>query len=158
MPQDGRPTLEIVRQKVRHYCAYQERCHSEVESKLRELGVYGDTASEIISGLIAEGFLNEERFACAFAGGKFRQLDWGRVLIRQHLKRKGLNDYLIRKGLAAIDEQDYMRCIQRLAERELARAKGNALQRRQHTLRFLMRKGFETHLIDEVLSGAGDFG
>jgi SOS response regulatory protein OraA/RecX len=69
-----------------------------------------------------------------------------------------LNDYLIRKGLAAIDEQDYMRCIQRLAERELARAKGNALQRRQHTLRFLMRKGFETHLIDEVLSGAGDFG
>jgi regulatory protein len=157
MPQDGRPTLEIVRQKIRHYCAYQERCHSEVETKLRELGVYGDTAAEIISGLIAEGYLNEERFACAFAGGKFRQLNWGRVLIRQHLKRKGLNDWLIRKGLAAIDEDDYLQCIRRLATRELERAKGNLLQRRQHAMRFLLRKGFEAQLIEEVLNDRGNF-
>ena len=157
MPHDGRPTLEIVRQKIRHYCAYQERCHSEVETKLRALGVFGDTASEIISGIIAEGFLNEERFACAFAGGKFRQLDWGRVLIRLHLKRKGLNDYLIRKGLAAIDEDDYLHCIRRLAARELERANGNVLQRRQHAMRFLLRKGFEAHLIEEVLKEPYNF-
>ena len=157
MLQDGRPTLEIVRQKIRHYCAYQERCHSEVETKLRELGVFGDTASELISGLIAEGYLNEERFARAFAGGKFRQLNWGRVLIKQHLKRKGLNELLIRKGLAEIDEEDYRKCIRRLAERELSRAKGNALQQRQHAMRFLLRKGFEAHLIDEILSDTGDF-
>lgn len=156
MPQDGRPTLEAIRHKIRHYCAYQERCHSEVETKLRELGVYGETASELISGLIAEGFLNEERYACAFAGGKFRQLNWGRVLIRQHLKRKGLNELLIRRGLAEIDEDDYRKCIRRLAEREMARAKGNALLQRQHAMRFLLRKGFEAHLIEDILNDPFD--
>lgn len=157
MPQDGRPTLDVIRQKVRHYCAYQERCHSEVETKLHDLGVFGETASEIISGLIAEGYLNEERFAKAFAGGKFRQLNWGRVLIRLHLKRKGLNDLLIRKGLNEIDEQDYRNCLRRLAEREMARSKGHVLQKRQHTIRFLMRKGFEPALIEEILADPGGF-
>jgi SOS response regulatory protein OraA/RecX len=78
-------------------------------------------------------------------------------LIRQHLKRKGLNEWLIRKGLAAIDEDDYLHCIRRLAARELERAKGNVLQRRQHAMRFLLRKGFEAHLIEEVLNDTGYF-
>jgi len=62
-------TKEQALQKLRHYCGYQERSHAEVKSKLYELGVRKADHDELISSLIEEDYLNEERFAIAFAGG-----------------------------------------------------------------------------------------
>src|SRR6516225_4110830 len=84
---------EIVSQalsKIYRYCAYQERSHREVKNKLFEYGLYSNQVDEILSQLITEGFLNEERYAKAFAGGKFRMLKWGRIKIQQELEYEGL--------------------------------------------------------------------
>ena len=70
--------------KIRKYCDYQERCHQEVRYQLIKLGARGDILEKIIGQLVEEGFLDEERFARAFARGKFRNNLWGRQKIRMN--------------------------------------------------------------------------
>ncbi len=89
--------------KIKQYCAYQERCHSEVRDKLYSFGLHKNEVEEIISTLITENYLNEERFAIHFAGGKFRMKQWGKVKIKKALKYKQVSDYCIRKALKEID-------------------------------------------------------
>ena len=91
-------------QRIRHYCAYQERAQQEVRDKLYELGMTMDEVEEIMSDLIAENFLNEERFAVQFAGGHFRIKGWGRVKIQHALQQKRVSKYNIKIGLKAIEE------------------------------------------------------
>ena len=92
-------------QKLKQYCAYQERSHHEVKSRLYDLGVWKKDHDEIIAALIEENYLNEERFAIAFAGGKFRMKQWGRVKIRYELKQRQVSEYCIKKAMKQIDEE-----------------------------------------------------
>jgi regulatory protein len=88
--------------KIQSYCAYQERSHKEVKNKLFEYGLYASEVDELISNLIVDGFLNEERFAKAFAGGKFRIKKWGRLKIQQELEMLGLTKRNIARQLNQI--------------------------------------------------------
>ncbi len=145
-----RPTLQDARRKAEHYCAYQERCHSEVESKLMDLGLNAEERGELISHLIKEGFLNEERFARAYARGKFRQLHWGRIKIVQGLKQKGLNQTLIQLALTEIADEDYLDALHTLAEKKARSLKGAALQRKASLQRYLQGRGFEANLVQQA--------
>lgn len=145
-------TKEQALQKLKHYCAYQERCHSEVKEKLYQLGVWKKEHDEIISTLIEENYLNEERFAIAFAGGKFRVKQWGRVKINYELKQKGVSEYCIKKGLKQIGEEDYLKVLKELAEKKQASLKGEQyLVRKKKTMDYLMGRGFEGELVRGVL-------
>src|SRR5450432_470130 len=104
-------TKEQALQKARHFCAYQERCHNEVKEKLYSFGLWKKDVEETISLLIGDDYLNEERFAIQFAGGRFRMKQWGRVKIRYELKQRQLSEYCIKKALAAIDEEDYHKTL-----------------------------------------------
>ena len=98
--------------KLAHYCAYQERSHREVKTKLLELGARGLELENIIVELISQNYLNEERFAKAFAGGKFRTKKWGKVKIIQELKKHFLSDYVIKKAIKEISDDDYEKAIE----------------------------------------------
>ena len=139
--------------KLKQYCAYQERCHSEVKEKLYSYGVYGDDAEEIISKLIEENYLNEERFAIHFAGGRFRIKQWGKNKIKYELKQKGVSEYCIKKALKNIDLDDYEKTLQKLAEQKLKTLKGekNIFIKKRKLQDFLMQRGFETDLIREII-------
>lgn len=135
-------------QKLKHYCAYQERCHSEVREKLFSLGVWKQDQDAIIASLIEENYLNEERFAYAFAGGKYRMKHWGRQRIRYELKQKQVSDYSIKKALKQIDEEEYLQKLQELAGERYASLKAEQyLVRRKKTQDYLIQKGYETDLI-----------
>ncbi|MBK7561390.1 MAG: regulatory protein RecX [Chitinophagaceae bacterium] len=139
-------------QKLKHYCAYQERCHSEVKEKLYNLGVWKKDHDEIISTLIEENYLNEERFAIAFAGGKFRVKQWGRVKIKYELKQKGVSEYCIKKALKQIGEEDYLKLLNELTEKKQASLKGEQyLIRKKKTMDYLMGRGFEAELVRSVM-------
>ena len=103
--------------KIKQYCAYQERCHSEVRDKLYSFGLHKNDVEEIISTLITENYLNEERFAIHFAGGKFRMKQWGKIKIKQALKYKQVSDYCIRKALKEIDAHEYEKTFQKLVSK-----------------------------------------
>jgi len=138
-------SLEQALQKARHYCAYQERCHSEVQQRLYSLGLRKPQVEEALATLIQENYLNEQRFAIQFAGGHFRMKQWGKIRIRYELKRKQVSDYNIGKALEAIDEAEYDRTLVRLAEGKW-KALGdetNALVRKSKWQAYLLQKGYE---------------
>jgi regulatory protein len=105
---------ESALEKIKHYCSYQERNHQEVKDKLYSFGLFASQVEEILSELISENYLNEERYAIAFAGGKFRMKDWGRIKIRYELKKNKVSDYCIKKALAQIDETDYIKTAKKM--------------------------------------------
>ena len=138
--------------KAKHFCAYQERCHSEVKDKLYGYGLTASEADQIISILIEENYLNEERFAILYAGGHFRTKDWGRIKIKYQLKKKMVSDYCIKKALASIEAGDYIKTLTRLAEQKLRLLKSekNQFIRKKKLQDYLLQKGFETDLVKEI--------
>ena len=104
----GSVTKEVAFAKLTKYCAYQERCHSEVRNKLYEWGLYQSVVEETIVSLIQDDFLNEERFAEAYARGKFRIKKWGRIKILAELNKRKISEYCKKKGLDQIDEGEYL--------------------------------------------------
>lgn len=145
-------TKEQALQKLKHYCAYQERCHSEVKDKLYQLGVWKKDHDEIIAVLIEENYLNEERFAVAFAGGKFRIKQWGRVRIKYELKQKQVSEYSIKKAMKQIDEEEYLSLLNKLAKEKYVALKNEQyLIRKKKTMDYLAAKGFEADLVRKAL-------
>ena len=139
-------------QRIRHYCAYQERAQQEVRDKLYELGMTKDEVEEIMSDLIAENFLNEERFAVQFAGGHFRIKGWGKVKIQHALQQKRVSSYNIKIGLKAIDGDAYLKTLEQLATKKWNSLKGErGLSRMAKTYAFLHRRGFEPILYQPIV-------
>jgi len=141
-------------QKAKQYCAYQERCHSEVKEKLYSFGINKTEVDELLSELISENYLNEERFAIQFCGGKFRIKQWGRIKIKYALKQKQISDYCIKKALAAIDEDDYNKTAQKLFDQKLKtlKAEKNSFVKKRKLQDHLMQKGFEQDVIRKLIA------
>jgi len=148
-------TSEQAYAKIRHYCAFQERTHLEVKRKLSEYGLSWSDAGHVLSRLIEEGFLNEERFAQAFAGGKFRIKGWGKKKIEVELKKRGVAAYSIIKALRdEIPVDAYRKKLHQLAEKKWSQIKGAGMTHRVRTEKtrlFLLRRGFENDLITKTL-------
>ncbi|MFD2918960.1 regulatory protein RecX [Terrimonas rubra] len=146
-------TPEQALQRLKQYCAYQERCHAEVVDKLYQLGVWKKEHDAIIATLIEENYLNEERFALAYAGGKYRMKQWGRVKIKYELKQKQVSNYSINKALKQFDEEEYRQTLQKLANDKYALLKGEQyLVRKKKTMDYLIQRGYETDLITAAVN------
>jgi len=147
-------TKEQAYQKLKHYCGYQDRCHSEVKEKAYSLGLKKSDVEELITKLIEENCLNEERFAKQYAGGKFRIKQWGRVKIKNELYQKRVSEYCIRKALDEIDTEEYLKTLQRLSVKKWNSIKGTGINhfvKMTKTRTFLLQRGFESGLISEVI-------
>jgi regulatory protein len=141
--------------KIKYYCAYQERCHAEVKQKLYGYGLYKSEVELLISQLIEENYLNEERFAIAFAGGKFRVRQWGKTKIKYELKLKQVSEYCIKKALKEISAEDYEKTLQKLAAEKLESLKGekNIFIKRSKLQNYLVGKGYEFDIVGRMVSG-----
>ena len=141
--------LQATVASIKNYCAYQERCHKEVRTKLLELGEYGEDLEEVIAILISENYLNEERFAQLYAPSKFNQLNWGRIKITQALKAKDVSEYCIKKGLAEISEKNYTETLKYELNKKAITLKSekNIWTKKTKIKNYLLQKGFETNLI-----------
>jgi regulatory protein len=153
MLQKRRLTKEQAMQKIRQYTAYQERCHQEVKEKLYSYGLYSKEVDEILATLIDENYLNEERFAEAFAGGKFRIRQWGRVKIRYELKQKRVSDYCIRKAMLTIAESEYVATLKKIAEKKwsMLSSEQNRFTKKAKAIEYLLQKGYEMELARSVI-------
>jgi len=140
-------------EKISRYCAYQERCHQEVRTKLKQMGCPWDEAQEIIGMLIEDRFLNEERYTRAYVKGKFNQNDWGRIKIRHALRGKGIHETLIEAAFSTeIDEEAYLQKLDSLYQKRTARFVGAPdWKERQKIFAWLQGKGYESENILKVL-------
>jgi regulatory protein len=151
LPQKLTPSQAL--EKIKHYCAYQERCHSEVREKLFDYGLNKNESDEILLYLIENNFLDEQRYAEQFAGGHFRRKKWGRIKIRYALRQKQISDPCIKKALQVIDEEDYMKTLQQLFDekKNTLRSEKNHFIRKKKIRDHLLQKGYEAGLIQDLL-------
>ena len=147
-------TPEEALAKTQKYCAYQDRCHQEVRSKLLELGMRGHKLEAIIAALITEKFLDEERFARSFVRGKYRIKKWGRNKIKMELKKRDISSYCQKAGFSEIEESVYLKNLETVIEKKATLLKEpNAYKRKNKLAQFAIQKGYESHLVWEILSG-----
>lgn len=148
-----RLTPLMAEHKIKNWCAYQERSHNETRYKLIEYGLSMDDADQIIVKLIADNFLNEERFALALTSGKLRIKHWGRNKIKIELKKHKVSDYCINKAMKSIDYDEYEKILQTVIEKKFTSLGASDSKKNFYTtLKYVASKGFESNLITEHLN------
>ncbi len=141
-------TIDEAKQRIENYCAYRERCHSEVVSKLESMGMIPQAIEKIVDDLIQSNYLNEQRFAIQFALGKFRIKHWGKRRIERELKFKGLSPFTIKKAIQALEKEDYEGCFHSLFDKKLdsfSTFEGQKLKSK--LIRYFQYRGWENELI-----------
>ena len=148
LPEKKSFTFEEIKQKIVNYCVYQDRCHAEVEQKMREFLLIPEAKEEILLYLIKENYLNEERFTRSYVRGKFYLKKWGKNKIKVNLLQKGISEKLIIKAYDEIDEKDYLVAIKTILEKITPTLKGlKEYQKKQKIIKYLLSKGYEYDLI-----------
>ena len=147
--------LRTALQKAANWCAYQERSQQEARDKLYEWQMKPFEVEEIISTLISDNFLNEERFAFSYVSGKFKIKKWGKIKIKQGLKLKRVTDPIIKKALNSIDGDEYFETLRGLLEKkQLVEKEKNAMKRQFKLVNYLYGKGYEKDLIFTLLKSS----
>ncbi|MDL2315146.1 RecX family transcriptional regulator [Bacteroidales bacterium OttesenSCG-928-C19] len=145
-------TLQQAIEKASAYCAVQERCANEMRTKLYSWGLSTDDVEQTITELIVQDFINEERFAKAFARGKFRIKHWGRRKIEYELKSKRISATCIQSGMQEIDETEYSEVLQQLIDKKSNEIKeSNPFLKKKKLTAYLIGRGFEYELINDLL-------
>ena len=141
-------TLNEAIKNLEHYCAYQERCHKEVQQKLKEMGMIPEAIDVVITHLLEHNFLNEERFAKTFVSGKFKIKKWGKRRLTLALKQKDISKYNINLGLGIISNEEYIDTFNTLAENKLETIReSNTLKKKKKLADYLLYRGWEPHLV-----------
>ena len=149
----GNFTVNEIEFKLKQYCSYQDRCHNEVEKKLKTFDVISQVKEQIISNLISENYLNETRFCKSFVRGKFKIKNWGKRKIILELKSRKVSNYNLKEGLKEINEIDYLDKLENLFNKKLASLDHLSLiNKKKKILSFLLYRGWETNLIYEKLN------
>lgn len=142
----------VALEKMKNWCAYQERSQFEVRNKLFEYGIFNEEAENIISQLIQENFLNEERFALAFARGKFRIKRWGKIKIKLELKQHKVSEYCISKALKQIDGNEYFATLEKIIEKKTKEIKeSNKIKKQYKIIKYAMSRGYEQDIIMDAI-------
>ncbi len=139
--------------KLQNWCAYQERSQFDVRKKLMTLKIEKSISEEIIVDLIADNFLNEERFALAFAGGKFRIKHWGKQKIKNELRKHQVSEYCINKALASLGDDQYEKEMEKLIRKKIEQSKQTDRRKLYYSvMNHLLSKGYETDKISKSLN------
>lgn len=145
-------TLNEIKKKLEHFCVYRDRCHKEVEEKMRDFFLIPEAKELILLHLLEHNFLNEERFSRSFAQGKFRIKKWGKSRIIRELKHKDISEYNIKIALKEIDEEEYITTLYQLAKKKNNLiTETNIYKRKRKLADFLKYRGFEFDLIYKVV-------
>jgi regulatory protein len=141
-------TLIQAKKKLEQYCAYQERCHKEVQQKLKDMHMIPEAIDVVIAHLLEHNFLNEERFAKTFVSGKFKIKKWGKRRLALVLKQKDISKYTINLALSTIGEDEYIDTFNALAEKKLRSIReSNILKKKKKLADYLLYRGWESNLV-----------
>lgn len=140
--------------RMENFCAFRERCPKEVRAKLTELGARGDLAQDLFDTLLADRYFDENRFAMAYAGGKFRNNQWGKVRIRLELRVRDISPEIIDEALAGIETEEYEKTLFKLLQKKRLQYAGDE-RSREKTAAALIRTGYEPELVFKFLNKSG---
>lgn len=146
-------SIKEARLKLMQFCAYRDRSQKEVEEKLKEMKMIPAAQEQIIIQLMQEDFLNEERFARSFVRGKFRIKKWGRIKIKQELKKREISNPIMHLAFSEIEESEYLKTLENLAEKKLMLLREpNSFKRKKKLVDYLLQKGYESSFVFETVN------
>lgn len=146
-------TVKEATERIQSYCAIQDRCQWDVERKMKEWNISDEIIENILTDLILEKFVDEQRFSESFCRGKFRIKKWGKVKIENELKIKNISKNCIDKGLLQIEKKEYMKVLKDLYLKKRDSLKDtNQFIRKGKIVKHLQQKGFESKLIWELIN------
>lgn len=146
------PEYDQIIAKARKFCAYQERCIADVRKKLTVWNASPAQADKAVKELLAEDYINEDRFAGIFAIGKFRNNHWGKIRIRLELKQRKIHNKSIQDALSSIPEEEYREKLKKIITKKAAEYnESNPIHKKQKIITFAIGKGFETDEIYKAL-------
>jgi regulatory protein len=149
--------INIAIERIKNYCALQDRCQWDVIQKLREWGLQQATKDHILEILITNKFIDEERFSTSFCRGKFRIKNWGKRKIINELRRKQISNICINTGLKEIDEKEYDLVLEKLFyQKERSIKDKNQFIRKRKIANFLIQRGFENNLVWDKIRELSD--
>ena len=144
--------INMVVERLKNYCAIQDRCQLDVIQKMREWRLLDATQNHLLELLIEGQYVNEERYSRAFCRGKFKMKKWGKLRIINELKKKRISDICIANGLEEIDDIEYRRVLNNIYQRKKERIKEkNHFIKKKKIATYLMNKGYESDLVWEKL-------
>jgi regulatory protein len=134
-------------------CAGREICSYDINRKLIFRGLKDDEASKILNILIQDKFIDDERYALAFVKDKFRNNKWGRIKIGSALKMKRIPEEMIRNAMESINDEEYNNLLKSILAKQKKTIKAkNQFDLKGKLLRHCLAKGFESHLVYDLLN------
>lgn len=145
-------TPEAALQQMAALCARSEQCSFEIEQKLKRKGLFPNEIETILNRLRANRFVDDRRYAAAFARDKNTFLLWGRNKIRAALLQKRIPHGYIDHVLNDLDPEEYLDACRRAARAKASSLNLSASEDRQKLIRHLAAKGYEYETIRQALS------
>ena len=144
-------------EKAMAICAGREMCTYDISRKLISWGIKDDSAVNILNILTRDKFIDEERFAVAFVKDKFRYNKWGKVKISNALKIKRIHNETIKHSLKSINDEEYLDLLKSILAKQKKTIKAkNQFDLKGKLLRHCISKGFESHLVYDLLNDPED--
>lgn len=146
-----KPTADEMLVRMAGLCAGAEQCSADIRSKILKQGFSAEEAERMIAYLRQNKYLDDTRYARAYAVDKVRFSAWGRMKIRMGLRAKGIGDSLVSHALANIPDADYREALDKALA---AKARGldlSDIKDRQKLYRHLASRGFESQLIIQAI-------
>ena len=144
-------TPETMRLRMADLCARTEQCEYDIRMKLRRAAIAASDADDIIAFLRRERFVDDDRYACAFARDKVRFSAWGPYKVRLALAAKRIPAAVIAKALQSVDQKDYAEALRKTAT---AKSRSLDLTDRDDRLklyRHILSRGFESDKAKEAI-------
>lgn len=138
--------------KLQALCARKEYCEGDIYRKALKLAEGDDaTASELLSSLVADRFVDDLRYATAFARDKASLDGWGPVKIRFQLSAKGVRREVIAEALSQIDEEKADGRMKDILAAKLRTLDGDP-EVRLKLLKFALTRGYEYDAANRAVS------
>ena len=146
-------TKNEIEYKIQIYCSYQERCHKDVYMKLKEYTLNENHINDILTNLITQNYLNESRFSKLFSRSKFNIKSWGKIRIKNELKKRNVSTQNIKSGLEEINELEYKKKLNEIFYKKLSSLKSSPKRLiKQKMFQYLNYRGWESALIYEKIN------
>lgn len=143
---------EQIIEKLKKFCAYQERCRFDVIKKMHQLNTPKEDINQIVDILEKEDFLNESRFVEAFVRGKSATKKWGKNKIHHELRVRSISQELADEHLNSIPDTQNEKNLEQLALKKLESLKKLDKQKQyQRLMAFLLNKGYGYETIVKTL-------
>ena len=133
-------------------CAQAEHCQQEMRDKMKRWELDETVQNRIITRLIKERYIDDERYARAFVKDKIRYNKWGRRKVQQGLWMKRIDDDIQQRVLNEVDDAEYLAVLKPLLKQKAKSIKADSdYELTRKLVRFALGRGFTYDIIRQCL-------